>query len=113
MLSIETGAVAHSVPIEPQEEDTDDILTFTVGSDSDSLVTAHRSGLLKLWDWRSEFIFYFYLLFPRMYFEMGESRQKTSLGFFFFFKLPNINRDFEEKNIHTSNSVMPDPLNYK
>lgn len=83
MLSIETGAVAHSVPIEPQEEDTDDILTFTVGSDSDSLVTAHRSGLLKLWDWRSEFIFYLYLLFPRMYFEMGERRQKTSLVFFF------------------------------
>lgn len=109
MLSIETGAVAHSVPIEPQEEDTDDILTFTVGSDSDSLVTAHRSGLLKLWDWRSEFIFYLYLLFPRMYFEMGERRQKTSLGF----KKKNINRDFEEKNIRTSNSVMPDPLNYK
>lgn len=53
VLSIETGAVAHSVAIEPQEEDTDDILTFTVGSDSDSLVTAHRSGLLKLWDWRN------------------------------------------------------------
>ncbi|KAI5723613.1 hypothetical protein M8J76_008726 [Diaphorina citri] len=53
VLSIGTGAVDHSIPAQPLEEDTDDILTFTVAVDSDSLVTAHRSGLLKLWDWRN------------------------------------------------------------
>uniref|UniRef100_A0A8D8WKN6 Transducin beta-like protein 3 n=1 Tax=Cacopsylla melanoneura TaxID=428564 RepID=A0A8D8WKN6_9HEMI len=53
VLSTSTGTVDYSIPIQPLEEDTDDILTFTVGADNDSLITAHKSGLLKLWDWRN------------------------------------------------------------
>ncbi|KAI5698439.1 hypothetical protein M8J75_006814 [Diaphorina citri] len=43
VLSIGTGAVDHSIPAQPLEEDTDDILTFTVAVDNGELQKSWKS----------------------------------------------------------------------
>nr|XP_018915495.1 PREDICTED: transducin beta-like protein 3 [Bemisia tabaci] len=59
VLNVETGKVTTTVPKLSEEEaaneeDADTILTFTLSEDDKFIVTAHKSSLLKLWNWKEE-----------------------------------------------------------
>lgn len=50
VLQIHTGKVIHSI----EQDDQEDITSFSVSPDNEMLVTASRALLLKQWDWKQE-----------------------------------------------------------
>ncbi|XP_030067433.1 transducin beta-like protein 3 [Microcaecilia unicolor] len=48
ILDVETGAVTHSI----EQDDQEEITSFTLSPDDEILVTGSRALLLKQWDWR-------------------------------------------------------------
>ncbi|KAG7209603.1 hypothetical protein KM043_011260 [Ampulex compressa] len=52
VLSISKGAVISLLGKTHNDEEEDTIHTFTVNDDSSNIITHHRSGLFKLWNWK-------------------------------------------------------------
>uniref|UniRef100_A0A3B1IEJ5 Transducin beta like 3 n=2 Tax=Astyanax mexicanus TaxID=7994 RepID=A0A3B1IEJ5_ASTMX len=50
ILEIATGKIIHSI----EQDDQEDITSFSLSPDDEMLVTASRALLLKQWDWRQE-----------------------------------------------------------
>uniref|UniRef100_A0A8C2IP39 Transducin (beta)-like 3 n=1 Tax=Cyprinus carpio TaxID=7962 RepID=A0A8C2IP39_CYPCA len=50
ILQIDTGKIIHSI----EQDDQEDITSFSLSPDDEGLVTASRALLLKQWDWKQE-----------------------------------------------------------